>query len=118
MKPFDLEKALAGEPVVTRDGREVTQLHLFDTPEKYKLYGVISGRYITCWDVDGNYTHGLEEAKHDLLMKEKVIKGWCNIYQEGDSIWISHPHESEERAKKTIMYDSKYIKTIKITNEK
>lgn len=29
MKPFDLEKALNGAPVVTRDGRDVEGLHLF-----------------------------------------------------------------------------------------
>lgn len=29
MKPFDLQKAMAGEPVVTRDGREVLDLHYF-----------------------------------------------------------------------------------------
>ena len=39
MKPFDLEKALNGAPVITRDGREVTQLHLFDVAEKISPLG-------------------------------------------------------------------------------
>ena len=29
MKPFDLKAALAGEPVVTRDGRKVLSVHQF-----------------------------------------------------------------------------------------
>lgn len=29
MKPFDLNKAMEGEPVVTRDGREVLDIHYF-----------------------------------------------------------------------------------------
>lgn len=37
LKPFDLEKALAGEPVVTRQGEEVTQLTLFKTSSIYTL---------------------------------------------------------------------------------
>jgi len=117
MEPFNLERALAGEPVVTRDGRKVTQIHVFDVSEKYKVYGVVSDKYITCWDINGNYTHGLEESNHDLFMKPKVIEGWINVYQEGDSIWTSCAHESEERAKQTIGKFATYIKTIKITNE-
>lgn len=44
MKPFDLEKALVGAKVVTRDGDEVTGLHLFEAgnnPEP--LYGMVKG---------------------------------------------------------------------------
>jgi hypothetical protein len=49
-KPFNLEKALNGAKVVTRDGREVTQLTCFDTSDNYEysLYGVI-GKDICCW---------------------------------------------------------------------
>lgn len=118
MEPFDLERALAGDPVVTRDGREVTQIHVFDTPEKYKVYGVVRDKYITCWDINGNYTHGLEESNHDLLMKPKVIEGWFNVHVNNNGIvviGISYP--SEEVAKANIVEISTYIKTIKITNE-
>ncbi len=42
--PFDLEKALAGKKVVTRDGREVTELHLFNnTKSMYQLLGCLDG---------------------------------------------------------------------------
>jgi hypothetical protein len=34
MKPFDLKRALAGAVVVTRDGREVSELHFFSTATK------------------------------------------------------------------------------------
>lgn len=42
MKPFDLEKALAGERVVTRDGDEVTQITKFDLiRSEYFIRGVV-----------------------------------------------------------------------------
>ena len=46
MKPFNLSEALSGAPVVTRDGREVTQLVRFEElgPDyNNSLYGVING---------------------------------------------------------------------------
>jgi hypothetical protein len=38
MKPFDLEKALAGQPVVTRDGRKVLELHLYKNVTEFPLH--------------------------------------------------------------------------------
>jgi len=35
MKEFNLEKALAGEPLVTRDGREATHFTVFDADITY-----------------------------------------------------------------------------------
>lgn len=43
MKPFDLQKALAGAPVVTRDGNKVLQLHRFtDVTGPYQMLGEFS----------------------------------------------------------------------------
>lgn len=52
MKPFNLEAALAGEPVVTRDGRRVTQLTMFDGLSDRCLAGVIDGILLQ-WDKNG-----------------------------------------------------------------
>lgn len=54
MKPFNLERALAGEPVVTRAGVEVTQMHLFDTISTFPLVCVVSG-YTEVFLADGRY---------------------------------------------------------------
>lgn len=117
MEPFDLERALAGEPVVTRIGEEVTQLHLFNAPiTDYPLVGVLKDQIIHwCKNGKGYSTGG--NSHLDLFMKPKVVEGWVNVYQEGDSLWTSFAHESEERAKQTIGKFATYIKTIKITNE-
>lgn len=43
MKPFDLEKALAGAPVVTRIGEEVTQVVFFNASTTFPVRAVIDG---------------------------------------------------------------------------
>lgn len=73
MKPFNLERALKGAPVITRDGREVTQLHLFDAEgADYPLYGVIKDK--TCGPFIEYFTeYGVwrrsGESGIDLFMK-------------------------------------------------
>ena len=65
-KPFSLEKALAGKPVVTRDGREVTDLH---KGEYYYLLveGHVDGE-LRFWLADGRYSK-LQRDPLDLFMK-------------------------------------------------
>ena len=40
---FDLQKALAGEKVMTVKGEEVTQFVGFDLDNEYRFYGVLCG---------------------------------------------------------------------------
>lgn len=65
-KPFNLDKALAGEPVVTRDGREVRNLHsiLFS---QYEVEGSV-GSCCFLWYADGRYSENLNTPL-DLFMK-------------------------------------------------
>lgn len=118
-KPFDLNKALAGEPIVTRDGREVKELHQFKTAKSGDaLAGVINGSVFT-WFSSGAYrADGFSDE--DLFMKETPLEVWYNLYQEGDRIWVGNPFSSEEtanRSKGGDTYGLQYVKTIKITNE-
>lgn len=73
MKPFDLEKALAGEPVVTRDGLPVTNLHLINENVPYPLVGILNDRLQT-WTKDGRFTAIYETCNDDLLMAPKEHK--------------------------------------------
>ena len=69
MKPFNLEAALRGEKVVTRDGREVTQLMKFDAPHTVNTVVGVQEGYVTCWSVEGASVRGLE-MQNDLVMYE------------------------------------------------
>lgn len=79
MKPFDLEKALAGEPVVLRGGQKAAILYRI--PDKYKsteghppafpLQGLILDdkglvkEFGACWREDGTYNH--EGSLYDIV---------------------------------------------------
>jgi hypothetical protein len=75
MKPFDLEAALAGAPVVTRDGREVTQLKLFELTGKEPLYGVIENN-VYRWDFNGVFRPDGTKTSYDLFMFEAEPEVW------------------------------------------
>lgn len=75
--PFDLEKALAGDQVVTRDGREVSQVTLFECNDKYPLMAVIDGE-IHCFTKQGVFNINNRQGYTDLFMKPKtrIINGF------------------------------------------
>jgi len=114
MEKFDLERALAGDPVVTRDGREVTQLTLFKANRAiYPLVGVVNGQLESFRENGKSWSES-----PDLFMKPKVVENWFNVYQDDNcNLATSFGFSSEEDARKNIMSVLKYIKTIKITNE-
>ena len=71
MKPFNLEAALRGEKVVTRDGREVTQLKLFECDSDYPLAGVVIGsNCVRVWTKEGNNLPRTTSST-DLFMHEE-----------------------------------------------
>lgn len=118
MEKFNLERALAGEPLITRDGREVTEIHFFKTCTKgFQLMAVVDGEKFGFHN-DGSYWGNGNDHRLDLFMKPKVVEGWFNVYQEGNYLWTSAHRESEEKAKQNISKFGTYIKTIKVTNEK
>jgi hypothetical protein len=80
MKPFNLEEAKAGKKVVTRGGREVTQITSFNVTEsKYRIVGVIDGKYLESWKEDGMSCDG-EKNFSDLFMVTEKKTVWVNIY--------------------------------------
>jgi len=83
MKPFNLEAALRGEKVVTRDGREVTQLTHFKVLGKYPLYAVIENdNFLVTSTISGQWSHGSrEENPNDLFMATKMKKVECRLYK-------------------------------------
>lgn len=69
--PFNLEAALAGDPVVTRDGRAVTQLTLYDIPSTFKVVAVVDGQ-LESFSINGKSLFGIDViSKNDLFMAPK-----------------------------------------------
>lgn len=114
MKPFNLEEALNGAKVVTRDGREVTQLINFNADEDETLFGVID-REIVAWNDKGKF----QNSDHilDLFMHVEPVRKWVNVYNHPDNnIWLVFLCSSKEEAINTIDPSGNYIKTIEINN--
>ena len=83
LKPFNLEKALAGDPVVTRDGKKVTEIVRLKTVDNIhcNIIGVVDGipRH---YEMDGVCNEGFVIPHLQLFMAPKIVKksGWLNIY--------------------------------------
>jgi hypothetical protein len=117
LEKFDLEKALSGAKVVTRDGREVTGLRKLEATKGYPLAGVLEGS-IHSWRIDGSYFAPLAEYHADLfLFGSQVRRGWVNVYGNGRDIITSGGYITREDATRNIREDYEYIKTIEITDE-
>lgn len=72
MKPFDLQKALAGDPVVTRDGRKVTEVvHMKTARENESIVFVASG---LCYATHLNGIIDTFDSANDLFMAPKIVK--------------------------------------------
>lgn len=102
-KPFNLERALAGEPVITRDGKKVTELTHFKTlhpASEHPLTGVLDGRRET-FRLDGTFGLTPRRSEYDLFMAPKIIKAWVNVYATrvpGYSVNLSSGYSSREEA--------------------
>lgn len=92
--PFHLERALAGDKVVTRDGREVAQLTKFDCKEDC-LAGVFSGE-LHRWYINGCCWKSGNESDLDLFMAPKTVKRWVNFYEDGDAFYYDCEHDAIE----------------------
>lgn len=81
MRPFNLEAAINGAKVVTRQGNEVEQIMFFDVKHGRKcVVGVLDGE-IHDWHEDGHFFTDHEESVLDLFMASVSQVGWINIYK-------------------------------------
>lgn len=98
LKPFNLEAALKGEKVVTRDGRIADRFHKFDglDSDSESIYAVVEGVVNSFWE-SGSYSR-TEDAPLDLFMapKERVV--WFNIYPGVHAYGYESEKEADERA--------------------
>ena len=85
MKPFDLEKALAGEPVITRDGRKARIVCTYKNDDNN--YQVVAMSSVVGQDTEFPYICSndgvsIEGYKHlDLFMKHKIVVYHYCIYK-------------------------------------
>lgn len=116
MKPFDLKAALAGAPVVTRNGEKVSQLfHVTTLSREANVLVVINGRAYF-YHESGRYSdHG--ESPFDLIMAPTKHVFYQSIYRDtpggecySGPLWRS---ENEARA----VWRDRLVATVKIEFE-
>ena len=80
MKPFNLQEALAGKPVVTRNGKEVTGFTKFaDLKEPFKYAAILAGEIYT-FTAEGKFLSSKADNPHDLVMVVEKHQVFINIY--------------------------------------
>lgn len=84
MKPFDIEKAKAGHPVCTRNGRKARILcYDRDNRELRCIVALVTEptglEEIYTYTLKGQISRN-EETNHDLMMAPERKTGWINIY--------------------------------------
>ncbi len=78
MKPFNLERALAGAPVVTRDGGKVLDIKKWKTmpvPHTYPLICLVEqedGIFTVTYTLEGRYCKEVDSL-YDLFMESKTV---------------------------------------------
>jgi hypothetical protein len=98
LKPFDLEAAKRGEPVVTRGGEPVLELHYFETATgKYPLAAVV-GPVTHVFTADGFYDISKEPHHTDLFMAPRKQTVYVNLYSK-ECVVTAAWHETAEKAR-------------------
>lgn len=103
--PFDVEKAKAGAPVVTRDGRPA-RIICFDAKSKFPIVALVmenNKERVLSFSKKGRFYLDTE-WKYDLFMATVKREGWVNLYKSendkfdaavGNVIAVAH---NEDRA--------------------
>jgi hypothetical protein len=118
MKPFNLEEALAGKPVVTRGGIPVTQITKFevDKDSLLSVAGVLHGN-LCVWSKEGLYDiiEG-NPSSRDLLMALEKKSIWVNFWKTENNTIFTSSHNREDQADLEIenKLNSIHIKKIEI----
>lgn len=119
MKPFNLERAKAGDPVCTENG-EIIKLIYFDMPGYYPIAG-FQDCYLLSFRLDGVYWDYRTNKTCELFMAPKKIQYWVNVYRNplNKGIWTGGSYQTEELAKNESYrnHQNQYIKTILIYEE-
>ena len=95
MKPFDLEAAKAGAPLVTRDGRPAKFIaHVGDAHPSQRLLVLIDGVVHTKFESGKYASSPAHVSDNDLFMAPIKRTVWVNLYKHHVAIW----HDTEKAA--------------------
>ena len=93
-RPFNLEAAMRGEPLITRDGRRMKFVAYVPEAKEYKVIAFLHGRdEADKFTVDGRYYAGStsNDSCRDLFMVPKPTRTvWLNFHEKNNlAIWYT-----------------------------
>lgn len=113
LKPFDIQKAREGKPVVTMDGRKA-RIICFDRNDLYPIVALIEcedgKEIIGAYSKEGQ-TEIYEIKGTDLMMLPEKKEGWVNVYKGGLLDTKSYPTKKEAFDKAC---PEGYVDTVKV----
>ena len=117
MKPFNLEQAKAGKPVVTRDGRPARIL-AFDRKGPNRIIGLVTHidfEVAYYWFEDGRASADFD-LNYDLVMKSEKKEGWINLFYGSLGVRraVGAIHDNKDDALRSKEGNDYYITTIKV----
>lgn len=121
MKPFNLEEALAGKKVVTRDGRKVISIHYIpSSPYALKVVAVIEGAFNEYrYYYNGCYDTSVTGTSHDLFMAPEKKEVWVNLCFSNEEFYLGFRvsggvYKTEQEAVRVGKTRPDYVKSVKI----
>ena len=121
LKPFDIQKARAGKPVCTRDGRKA-RIICFDKKGDFPIVALVNDyneeEYIKNYDKFGKrFIDG--ETTDDLMMLPEKKEGYVNLYHNCNDRYAAYLgnkviYKDKEFAEDMGRGDINYIKTVKV----
>ncbi len=85
LKPFDLNAALRGDPVVTREGEKVTHIaHFASMPGRNLIWTLTDETTVNYIYINGKAYHD-RDSQYDLFMASKTKKLWIGVKKEVES---------------------------------
>ena len=97
MKPFNLEAAKAGAPIVTRDGRPAKFIaHVAEAHPSQRLLVLIDGAVHAKFESGKHASSQNNVFKSDLFMAPVKRTVWANVYGYGGATWYNTEKEADD----------------------
>ena len=99
MKPFNLEAAKAGAPIVTRDGQPAKFIaHVSEAHPSQRLVVLIDGGVYTKFESGKYAASPAYVSDNDLFMAPVKRTVWVNLYEYGSARWHNTKCDADARA--------------------
>lgn len=117
LEPFDLERAKAGEPVCTRDGKDVRILCYDRNKDFYPIVALMgSDESLMTYTSNGKYNKAVESSNTDLMMKVETKEPFIYVEIKGEILSFNDVKVTIPSILKTLnyliikTYDGKFLK--------